>query len=203
MVNRGLLCALLAVGIIGGLLGCSPREQESEGVSLRVALVAPYVSDEAVENIEAYLKEGLPEYNDDDRSFEVTGISAGDSAADPMSVMAGSTRIAATLASGDIDLWICDPENARRYAEDGSNYVALDELFSADEISSLGGTPIAIPITDDEGNATGEFSEIVGLDLSMIAAISEMTGIRDPQMFVLAGSTNREAAKAAFGYLAR
>jgi hypothetical protein len=168
-----------------------------------VALVATYVSDESVEALAAHLRTGLPEYNDDSRVFSVIGITAGDSAADPMSVMAGSTRIAAMLASGEIELLICDPENAKRYADDGANYVALEELFSADETSSFGGTPIAIPVTDDEGNSTGEFSEIVGLDLSQNAAITEMTGIRDPRMFVLAGSTNPEAAKAAFRFLAQ
>ena len=69
------------------------------------------------------------------------GVSSGDPAADPMSVMAGSTRIAAMLASS-------------------------------------------------------------GTDLSDNAAITEMTGINDPQMFTLTGSNNLDATKAAFRFLA-
>jgi len=202
-VKNVLTYAFLVLGIVSSLVGCSSGRQDSRAVSLHVALVATYVSDESVEHLATHLRTGLPEYNDDSRIFSVMGITAGDSAADPMSVMAGSTRIASMLASGEIELLICDPENAKRYAANGANYVALEELFSADETSSFGGTPIAIPATDDEGNSTGEFSEIVGLDLSQNAAITEMTGIRDPRMFVLAGSTNLEAAKAAFRFLAQ
>ncbi|TVR61315.1 MAG: hypothetical protein EA426_03630 [Spirochaetaceae bacterium] len=201
-VKKSLPFTFLALVIISSLVACSGARQASSSASLRVALVASFVSDESVEGFATYLKTGLPEYNDDEKSFSVVGISAGDPAGDPMIVMAGSTRIAAMLASREIELWISDPENAKKYADNGANYIALDELFSADEISLLGGTPIAIPVTDREGNTTGELSPIVGIDLSQNAAVAEMTGIRAPQMFVLAGSSNLEAAKAVFRLLA-
>ena len=189
--------------IVAGLVGCSPGRQDSQAASLHVALVATFVSDESVEGVATHLRSGVPEYNDEEKSFRVIGISAGDSAADPMSVMAGSTRIAGLLASGEIELWISDAENAKRYADNGANYIALDELFTAEEIASFTGTPIAIPLTDREGNPTGESSDIVGIDLSENADVIEMTGIADPQMFVLVGTTNLEAAKAAFRFLAQ
>ncbi len=202
MVNRGFAFPFLAVAVFSGLAGCSPGKQNGQEASLRVALVATYVSDEAVEDFATYLRAGLPEYNDDSGTIEVIGISAGDSESDAMGFMAGSTRIATMLASKDIELWICDPETAARYADNGANYVALEELFSADELSSFSGMPVAVALTNDAGVTTGDFSESVGLDLSTKAAVTEATGIRDAQVFVLAGSTNRDAAKAAFRYLA-
>jgi len=140
-VRKSLQFSFLVLGVISGLLGCSPREQDSTSVSLRVALVATFVSDESVEAFATYLRTGPPDYNDAEKAFSVIGISAGNSEADPMSVMAGTT--------------------------------------------------------------TGEFSEIVGLDLSERRSITEVTGIANPQMFILTGSPNLEAATAAFRFLAQ
>ena len=139
---------VFVLGVVAGLVGCSPGRQDSQPASLHVALVATFVSDGSVEGVATRLKSGVPDYNDDEKSFRVIGISAGDSAADPMSVMAGSARIAGMLASGEIELWISDAENAKRYADNGANFIALDELFAAEEIASFNGTPIAIPVTD-------------------------------------------------------
>ena len=165
-MKRILPCGFLVLAVVSGLVGCSSGKQDSESSSSRVALVARFVSNESVESFEAYLQAELPEYNDETRGVSVVGVSGGDSAADPMSAMAGSTRIAGMLAAREIELWIADAESARRYADTGANYVALDELFTAKETSSFGGTPIAIPLADREGNLTGESSEIVGIDLS-------------------------------------
>ena len=201
-MRKVLAYTFVVLAVAAGLVGCSAGKQDSQAVSLHVALVSASVSDGSVEGLATHLQSGVPEYNDDEKSFRVTGISAGDPAADPMSVMAGSTRIAGLMASREIELWISDAENAKRYADNGANFIALDELFTAEQIDSFGGTPVAIPLTDGEGNATGEFSRIVGVDLSEDSAIAELTGIRDPHVFVLAGTTNLEAAKAAFRLLA-
>lgn len=185
------------------VIGCSSNEKSSESVTLNVGLAAAFVSDEAVENLDSYLNEALPEYSDDTKSISVTGITSGDAAADPFSVMAGTTRIGALMAGGDIELWITDPENALRYAEGGESYVTLDTLFSEDEISAFQGELVRIPKLDDEGNRTGDFSEVCGVDLSQNAEVVEVTGIAEPQMFIIVGSDNMDAAKAAFLYLAR
>lgn len=195
--------AFLLLGIAICLIGCSSKKKESNVVSLHVALATTYIGDEMIESFASYLKAGLPEYNDGEKSISVMGITTGDSEADPLSVMAGTTRIGAMMASGEIELWICDAKNAIRYAEGGTSYVALNTLFTEEELDSFNGTLIRIPIIDQEGNKTGEFSEICGLDLSQNTAVAELTGIIDSQMFIMAGSANMDAAKAAFRYLAR
>ena len=70
------------------------------------------------------------------------------------------------------------------------------------ELASFDGAPIGIPLTDDGGKETGKTSEICGIDLSQNAAVRELTGLSNPQMFILVSSANRDAAKAAFQYLA-
>ena len=112
------------------LIGCSSKKAASGAVSLNVTLAAAYVSEQKVEGLAAELKKGLPEYNDASKSMRVTGVSTGDPKTDPMAVMAGTTRIATMLSSGEIELFITDPENARRYGEKGKSYVPLRTLFT-------------------------------------------------------------------------
>jgi hypothetical protein len=199
LIPMTLLFLVIAVAVIG----CSSKKEKSEAISLHVALASAYISDEMAESFASHLKAGLPEYNDGEKSISVMGISTGSSEADPMSVMAGTTRVGAMMASGEVELWICDAENALRYADGGENYVALNTLFTDEELDSFVGTLIRIPITDDEGNKSGELSEICGLDLSKNTTVAELTGIAEPQMFIMAGSANMDAAKAVFEYLAR
>jgi hypothetical protein len=195
--------AFLLLGIVTGLIGCSSKSKEAEAVSLYVGVAATYTSEDKVAGLAAYLNSGLPAYSDATNRISVTGISTGDSEADPMTVMAGSTRLATMLVSGEIELWICDAANAKRYAENGASYISLDTLFTEAELNSFAGTLIGIPITDSEGNPTGETSAICGIDLSRNAVVTEMTGIKGPQMFIMDSSSNVDAAKATFAYLAK
>jgi hypothetical protein len=193
--------ALLLVAIAIGITGCTSSD-ENDSVSLNVVLASTFVDEERAESFASVLNEALPAYSDDTKSISVTGISSGDASTDPFSVMAGTTRIGGLMASREIELWISDSENALRYADDGENYVTLDSLFTEEELSSFTGTLVRIPKLDDEGNATGEFSEYCGVDLSGNGAVRDLTGIADPQMFIITGSPNMDAAKAAFLYLA-
>lgn len=202
-MKKLLSITFLILGIAIGLIGCSSKKKDSETVSLNVALAAKFISEEMVELFSSNLKTGLPEYNDGEKSISVLGITTGDSEADPFSVMAGTAKIGGMMASGQVELWICDAENAIRYADGGTNYVALNTLFTQEELDSFGGTLIRIPKTDDEGNKTGEFSEICGIDLSQTIAGAELADIVGPQMFIMVGSPNMDAAKAVFQYLAR
>ena len=195
--------AFLILVIAIGLTGCSSKKEKSGAVSLYVALASAYIGDDRVESFASHLKAGLPEYNEDEKTISVAGISTGDSEVDPMTVMAGTAKVGAIMASGEVELWICDQENALRYADNGTNYVALKTLFTEEELESFGGTLIRFPKKDDDGNETGAFNEIRGLDLSQQnKAVAELIGIKDPQRFIMAGSANLDAAKAAFRFLA-
>jgi hypothetical protein len=201
MKKRSIVTCLI-VGMAIFLIGCSPKKAASGAVSLNVGLAAAYVNEQKVEGLAAELKKGLPEYNDASKSMRVTGVSTGDSKNDPMAVMAGTTRVATMFSSGEVELWISDPENARRYGQKGKSYVPLKTLFTEQEMASFNGTPTGIAVTDDTGKETGETSEICGIDLSRNAAVRELTGLSNPQMFILVSSANKDAAKAAFRYLA-
>ncbi len=191
---------LLAMALL--VSGCSSKSGKSSAVSLNVALAAISVSDVKVQNLAADLKAGLPQYNDGTKSMRVTGVSTGDPKTDAEVFMAGSTRIASMFASHEIELWICDAGSATRYAEGGKSYVALSTLFTNEEIGAFKGTPIKIAVTDAEGKETGAYSEPCGIDLSQNATVTALTGISDPRMFIIAGSSNMDAAKAAFRYIA-
>ena len=195
------ICLLLVMVIL--LTGCSSKKAKSNAVSLNVVLAAKYISEEKVKNFAADLKAGLPEYNDGTKSISVAGISSGDPQADPNGYMASSVRITTMFTSREIELWICDADNARRYAEGGQSYVALSTLFTTEELQSFQGTLAKIAVTDSDGKETGEYTELVGIDLSQNTAVTELAGMSDPQMFIIAGSPNMDAAKAVFRYIAR
>ncbi len=194
--------AILLAGTAALLIGCSARQDASGTASLNVGLGAAFVSEQRVAALAAALEAGLPEYHTDASAIRVSSVSIGDPSADPMAFMAGQTRVAVMLASGEVELWITDPENARRFGDNGEAYVPLATLFSDEEIAAFNGTPVGIAVTDEAGNATGETSEPAGIDLSQNSAIQELTGLNEPQMFVFANSTNMDAAKAAFRFLA-
>jgi hypothetical protein len=192
-------CLILTMVIF--LTGCSSKK--STAVSLNVVPAAKYISEEKAKSFAVDLKAGLPEYNDGTKSISVTGVSSGDPKADPDSYMAGSVKITSMLASHEIELWICDADNAKRYAEGGRSYVALSTLFTAEELQSFHGTLVKIAVTNSDGKETGEYSELCGIDLSQNTAVKELTGISDPRMFIIAGSPHMDAAKAVFRYIAR
>ena len=45
------------------------------------------------------------------------------------------------MMSGEIELMICDSDNARRLGDNGETYVPLNELFTEEEIVELGIVP--------------------------------------------------------------
>lgn len=194
--------AFLLLSTVIFLTGCSAKKTNSNAVSLNVVSTAGYISDEKVKGFAADLKAGLPEYNDGTKNISVTGMSSGDPKADPERFMASSVKITSMLASHEIELWICDANNAKRYAEGGQTYVALSTLFSAEELPSFHGTPIKIAVTDGDGKETGQSSELCGIDLSENTSVKNLTGINDPRMFIITGSPHMDAAKAVFRYIA-
>ena len=202
-MKKLLRVAFLILGIVIGLIGCSSKSNNSDAISLHVAIATKYMSDEKAKSFAQYLNAGLPEYNDGNKIISVSGLLTGNPEEDPYSLMAATARIGSMMSSGEIELWICDEENAIRYSADGTSYVALSALFTEEELGSLGGALIRVPLTDSEGNKTGAYSEICGIDLSQHTAITELIGISDPQMFIMVGTDNMDAAKAAFLYLAK
>ena len=195
--------ALLAVAmLLLALTGCSSPEQSgSSSATLNLAVVAPTVLSDAEPVFETAVREAFPDLNTDGAKMNIQYVSMGDPNVDPMFAMGGMTRVMGMLTAGEIELLICDPDNARRYAEGGKAYTPLDVLFSAEEQAELGIVPASVELVDQEGNLTGEMSAPCGVDLSGCEFLRSTFKLSNLGAYVIVDSPNTENARAVIRYL--
>lgn len=190
-----LLCTL-------ALTGCSSSREETDAASaLHVSMINTYVPVEAPQALEDELKAALPQVFTAENELVVNSVSSGDTEKDPMGAMAGMTQIAGMMSSGEMELWLCDSENARRHGDNASLYVPLDELFTVEEQKELGIVPVTLPLMDEQGNLTGEQSAPCGVDLSGCTLITQKMYTQDVAAYVLIDSPHLEQAKEVIRYL--
>lgn len=196
-VSLALILVLLAVT----LCGCSSGKDQ-ENASVQIAIASIYVPYELPETVDAKLREELPALYSEGKIAVINGISTGDSESDPATTMAGMTRMMGMLASGEIELLICDSGNAKRYGESGRSFVPVSELFTEEEITALNLETVMVPVLDDEGNETGEMSAPCGIDLSACTLLTQALYKTDVAAYVIVDSPNLDNAKAVIEYLA-
>lgn len=199
MMKKKLLAAVMLLCAALLLTGCA--KEEKADVSLYVNVIDNYVLDDARAALETELTAALPALNTADARLSVLAISSGDSESDPMGTMAGMTQIAGLIASSEMELIICDSENAKRHGDNGENFILLDQLFTAEEQSILGIVPMRLPLTDDEGNASGEMSAPCGVDLSGCTRLTELLGTTDVGAYVIVSTKHVDNAKTVIEHL--
>lgn len=200
MKRMGVALAMLAM--IGALAACSnnqtntpaaPTNAPEAAKQLHVTALARYVDESKVEALGKLLSEKV----EGDLVFQ--SVSSGDPDSDPMGTMAGMAKVGGMFASGEIEVLICDKENAQRYgAGDPELFAALDTLFTQDEINALKGEAVSIERTDDEGNPTGETSAPCGVNLSGNEALVNALGLQDVNIFIVSNAKNMDLAKQVF-----
>lgn len=193
---------LVAFAMLWTLAACSKDEggtpSAATGVpeassQLHVTTVARYVDESKVEALGKLLSEKV------EGNLIFVSVSSGDPDSDPMGTMAGMSKIGAMFASGEIEVLICDKENAQRYGSgDPELFAALDTLFTKEEIDALKGEPVSIELTDDEGAPTGEQSAPCGVNLSGNATLVSTLGLQDVNVFVVSNAKNMDLAKQVF-----
>ena len=187
-----LLAALL-------LTGCAKEEEKT--ASLYVNVIDTFVFDESREALDKELPDALPALNTTEAPLSVVAISSGDTEKDPMGAMAGMTQIAGLMATGEMELILADAENARRHGDNGGSYIPLDELFTKEEQTVLGIVPLCIPVSNDDGEFTGEMSIPCGIDLSGCVRLTEMLHSTDVGAYVLVSSKHVDNAKTVIQHL--
>jgi len=198
MKKRLNLFALLLAAVLL-LTGCA--KEEKPAASLYVNVIDTYVFDESREGLEKELTSALPGLNTQEATLSVTAISSGDTEKDPMGAMAGMAQIASLMATGEMELILADGENARRHGDNGGSYIPLDELFTQEEQLALDMVPLSIPLSDDDGNLTGELSAPCGIDLSGCTRLTDMLNSADVGAYVLVNSKHVDNAKQVIRHL--
>ena len=183
------------------LTGCSSTEETVQASSLHVVLATPFATEEQANALHDALIIAAPGLDSADAPLSVTFVSTGDSQSDPMGAMAGMTQIAAMMASGEMELVLMDSTNARRHGDNASIYVPLSELFTAEEQEQLGIVPVTLPVMDDDGVQTGEYTAPCGVDLSACTKITQLMYTNDVAAYVLIDSPHTEQAKEVIRWL--
>lgn len=195
-----LLAALLLASLVI-LSGCSADRESGENATLNVVIAAPYVPEESKTALEKELQEAFPALNTAEGKFNVQAVSTGDAKTDPGSTVAGMARMGGMIASGEIELLLCDAENARRYGEQGEAYLPLSQLFPEAEQEALAITPATVALVDEEGKATGEESAPCGVNLAGREGLESLLGLKGLSAYVVVGSPHQDNARLVIEHL--
>ena len=203
-MKRAVSLISLLLAVILMMTGCSSGENPSANASVKIAVAIPYVVEGAADEFRALLEAGLPELNTDEKKLLVQAVNTGDTANDPMSAMAGMTKITTMFLGKEIEIMICDGDNAQRHGEGGKGYMPIDSLFTAGEQAELGIVPLTVSKVDEDGNATGEMSEAIGISLENCEGVKNIFKMSDLGLYVIAApetEANIDNVRAAIRYI--
>lgn len=168
------------------LAGCGKAEP-----GFQVLFAAPYVSDEMVA---AYGEQLAVE---SEIPVTYSGFSIGSQAVDPMIYGAGTVALTAMITAGEVDVLVCDLDEAPRYARSGMFY-DLTEIFSGEELAKISDRLLTFEMVDETGTPTGEFTAPCGLELPAREDLTWVMGGVHNGIFITCGAGNLDLAKEMF-----
>lgn len=124
-------------------------------------------------------------------------MSLGSSDLDPTAYAAGSVKVSAMVASGEIDVMICDLENAAKYAR-SETYLPLEDFLSPEEPAGYEERLLSFDLVDDEGNPTGEQTPAYGISMNGSEAFDSLYGDTDYGIFLIGNADPAELSKTVF-----
>ena len=179
-----LISLLLAAVLL--LTGCSSGGDPAANASVKIAVTVPFVVEGAADEFRTMLEKGLPELNTEEKQMLVQTVNTGDPKSDPMSAMAGMTKITTMFLGKEIEIMICDADNAQRHGEGGKAYMPVDKLFTAGEQAELGIEALTVSKVDGDGNPTGEQSDPIGISLADCEGMKNIFKMSDLGLYVIA-----------------
>ncbi|NLB42454.1 MAG: hypothetical protein GX815_09380, partial [Clostridiales bacterium] len=192
-----LMAVILTMSLL--IVGCSSNAEEHDkstidpgDSSVNIVVMATYVDDDRL----ASYSEAFD--NTMDIEIEWIGITAGDSEVDPMSTMAGMTKLSGMIASGEVDILISDEENALRHGDNGNTFLSLSDAYDEETIAGFSHPPIKLPIRDEEGIETGDETAEVGIDVSDDADLLQATSAQKLSAYIVVNAANMDNAKELF-----
>ena len=200
------IISLLALAMAALLMmtGCSSGGDPAANASVKIAVTLPYVVEGAADEFRVTLEKGLPELNTGEKKLLVQAVNTGDTKNDPMSAMAGMTKITTMFLGKEIEIMICDADNAQRHGDGGKGFMPLDKVFTAEEQNEMGIEALTVFKVDADGSATGEKSEPVGISLKNCEGVKNIFKMSDLGLYVVAmpeAEANIENIRAAIRYI--
>ena len=185
------------------LTGCS--SPSSKAAPFQIAFCSLYINDNAVSEYAASLQNSMPELRIDGNAPLCTPMIMGEVQNDieagvindPMMAMGGMIKLAALVATGEIDVVIADLDNAARDAR-GDMYLPLVEVFTEQELSALSDRLLSFDLVETDGYETiptGERTPICGINITGNEAMTPIFGNQEIGVFIVANTKNLGLAK--------
>lgn len=164
------------------LTGCGNRENP-----FQVLFAAPFVNEELMN---VYTETLSPE---SEKPVQYASFYFGSPDVDPMAYGAGAMMMTAMVAAGEVDVMVCDLNEAPRYARSGIFY-DLTEFFSEEELAGVSDRLLQFDMVDEFGEPTGEKTALCGLDLSDRQDLRYILGSDSVGVFIVCGAKDPELA---------
>lgn len=192
------ICLLLCFPLL--LSGCGANGENKVGsTGLNLTFMSSHVDGEAADAFGVDLLKQATDLKEGE-GIEINPQSTGSTDADPAMTMGAMMKIDAMIAAKELDVMICDTDQAARYARSES-FLPMNELLSEEQLKSAQGRLISYDMVDMEGNATGQETAAVGLDISQVDGLTSFMDDSDKAVFVVANTQNLAASRQLIDYL--
>lgn len=176
---KKIIALLLSAALLLALSGCGKQE-----TPFQVLFAAPFVN----EDLTAAYGESLT------ADVKYSPFSMGSEAIDPMTYGAGAMALSAMFAAGEVDVLICDLDEAARYARSGYFFDPA-EVFTGEELEPYQEKLLSFEMVDEYGVPTGEKTPVCGIDLSDKEDLLLAMGTEHFGIFILVNTEDLELAK--------
>lgn len=141
------------------LTACSSQESGAESLQLLVG--STYVPEETLDACTEEVLAAHPSWEEGEYPVEIFSMDFGSPETD---IYAGANiaKFSAMVAAKEVDLMICDTENAARFAR-SEMFVPVEEILTEEELNQYGERLLTFPMVDEEGNPTGEETPAYGV----------------------------------------
>jgi len=197
------VAVLALVVLLAVLSGCAPENNRQ--VPFQIVFGSLNMNESAISQFENLLKNEIPELTIGGNAPLFTAMVMGEvqndaeSAIiiDPMFAIGGMMKLPALIAAGELDMMICDMENAARNAR-GDMFMPLGDIFSDEELAELSGRLLSFDLVESDGYetvATGEKTLVCGINVSDNAALKSIFGNQEIGVFIVANTKNVDLVK--------
>lgn len=185
-----LVSLLVACSVL--LAGCTSDKLPP----IQILVGNTYVSEESLTACEESLLSTHPGWQEEETAVGFTSISFGDPETDPYAG-ANIAKVSAMVTAKEVDVIVCDTENAARFAR-GEMFVPIEEVLSEEELSQYQDRLLAFEMVNDEGNPTGEFTPSCGISITGDPRFDEIYGEQEYGVFLVSNAEPMENAEEVF-----
>ena len=203
LIAKNIIIALVVCLFTMSLAGCSPST--ARDAPFQIVFASLYMNETAISDYAVTLSNDLPDLTINGNAPMLTPVIAGEIKndpeagiiRDPMMGIAGMMKTSMLVAAGELDVVVASLDNAARDAR-GEMFLPLDEVFTADELASLGDRLLSFDHIDTDGYETwltGAKTPVCGIDITGNEEMRAIFGNQKIGVFIVANTRNLELAK--------